>query len=227
MNRTVSKMVTPRAEDSLNELLQARGDVPRYREAMTALGQELGKQLASQLSRISSVAVVFTVEDADYLARGLLESLSEVVDEANIHVVCLWNKREQLGGASVAPIIRRYIEPFDKVDAVVVLKSIISSSCVVRTNLMEILSKTEPEKIYVAAPVMFTGSTSLLEQEFPSGVASKFEYVYFAQDDERDLSTNMVNPGIGGNVYELLGFENQEVKNRYTPRLIGERQLRL
>ena len=227
MNRTVSEMVTPRAEDSLNELLKAKGDVPRYQEAMITLGQELGRHISSQLSQTSSVCLVFTVEDADFLARGLLKSISEVVDADNIHVVCFWNKREQLGGVSVAPIIRRYIEPFDKVDAVIVLKSIISSSCVVRTNLMEILSKAEPERVFVAAPVMFAGSTEMLEREFSADVAAKFEYVYFAQDEERDPSTNIVNPGIGGNVYELLGFANQEVKNRYTPRLIGERQLRL
>ncbi|MGQ7846600.1 hypothetical protein ACUNV4_19110 [Granulosicoccus sp. 3-233] len=36
--------------------------------------------------------------------------------------------------------------------------------------------------------------------------------------------TGEVIPGIGGNVYQRLGFGDQESKNRYTPDFVKERR---
>jgi len=53
-------------------------------------------------------------------------------------------------------------------------------------------------------------------------VSNKFDFTFLAKDEERDASGEVI-PGIGGNVYHLLGFKDQRSKNRYTPRVVLER----
>jgi hypothetical protein len=47
--------------------------------------------------------------------------------------------------------------------------------------------------------------------------------LFFAEDDER-TEDGIVLPGIGGDVYERLGFEGQETKNRFIPKIVRERR---
>jgi hypothetical protein len=46
--------------------------------------------------------------------------------------------------------------------------------------------------------------------------------VWFASDKEK--KGDSVIPGIGGSVYELLGFKNSEDKNKYMPTIVKERR---
>lgn len=190
---------------------------------MRLLGAHLGERLAARLAT-PELLIVCTVEDADFLAAGVLDALPPA---QKTHLVCFWNQRQTLAGEKIAPIIKRYVEPFEsaRVRQIVVLKSIISSGCVVRTNLLELLETTQPEEIFVAAPVFYSQSRQALESEFPAHVSDRFKYVTLAIDDEIDGA--IIRPGIGGDVYSLLGFEGQEQKNRYTPHLIQEREARL
>ncbi len=226
--RTYSEVVTPQVIDYLDTLLASKGDTGRYRQAMYRLGGALGEQLSSSLASLSSICVVSTAEDADYLTRGLLEVLDRLPD-LNVALVCFWHDRWKVGteGISVAPITRRYVEPKSKgrVDAVVVLKSIIATSCVVRTDLTEILASTQPDHIFIVAPVAYARSRTSLESEFGPDISEKFDYLYFAEDSEMD-SSGTVLPGIGGNVYELLGVQPDRERS-YGPNLIKERRQRL
>jgi hypothetical protein len=80
-----------------------------------------------------------------------------------------------------------------------------------------------PKKILIVAPVIYHQATEKLKSEFESSVYEKFRFLYFAEDDER-TSTGEVIPGIGGIVYDRLGFQGQDGKNRHTPELVKVRR---
>jgi len=123
-----------------------------------------------------------------------------------------------------APIQKRYAEPSMKsVDALIVAKSIIAGACVVKTNLTNLIRESNPSEILVVAPVMFANAKANLEREFPQDITQRFDYAYFAEDDEKTSDGNVI-PGIGGNVYQRLGFGDQDSKNRYTPQLVIARR---
>ena len=103
------------------------------------------------------------------------------------------------------------------------VKSVISSACVVRTNITEMVHEHAPKRIIVVAPVMYTKARAGLEAEFDKAIAKTFEYVWFAEDDERKEDGEIV-PGIGGSVYELLGVGTKDTKNQYTPELVRQRR---
>ncbi len=112
----------------------------------------------------------------------------------------------------VAPILKKYQEPSEKkVNYLVVVKSIISGACVVKTNLVNLIQKIEPEKIFIVAPVIYHNAEEKLKSEFESEIYDKFQFFYFAKDDERTPSGEVI-PGIGGIVYDRLGFNGQEEK---------------
>lgn len=104
----------------------------------------------------------------------------------------------------------------------IVCKSIIYTSCVVRTNLLYMIEQVQPKRIVIAAPVMFEGAEEKLRREFPTQISGKFEFLYFAVDDEANAQGEVI-PGIGGIVYERLGIGNARTKNQYTPEIVWER----
>ncbi|MBZ0234873.1 MAG: hypothetical protein K8M05_21275 [Deltaproteobacteria bacterium] len=213
--------------DNLDRLVSSGSNVVAYRDAMTTLGTSLGNVVAKNVPSASKVLVAFTVEDADYLASGVLRALAQKRAPGNLSVACFWNERIRLGqGGEVeeAPIVHQYVEPHpERVSALVMVKSIISTSCVVRTNLLRLLDETKPKHIFVVAPVLYKDARASLEKEFPDSVAAKFRYVYFAVDSKR-TKDGLVVPGIGGSVYELLGLGTSTTKNRVRPALVAERR---
>jgi hypothetical protein len=222
-------MHTPLADERVKENLDAlvssasTNSVPMYQEAMTELGRDLGRRLHSEISSPESTYVAFTVEDADYLARGLLEVLTDG-DMKLAGVACFWNDSFNLGDEKITPILRKYAEAAaGQVDTLIIVKSIISSACVVKTNLTKLIENIHPEQIHIVAPVMFQGSEQLLKDEFTEPVSSKFKFFTFAIDSERQDNGNIV-PGIGGSVYEKLGFTDSQQKNTYTPIMVKERR---
>lgn len=219
MSRSFREAITEAERSHLQELLDADGP-EAYRSTMQRLGEDLGQRVADMLPERGMCMLVCTVEDADFLARGFLEA----VGVERVVLRCFWNERRKLGNFELAPIIRRYVEPGDDdVSALVVIKSIISGACVVRTNLMEVLERVRPAQIFVVAPVIHAEAERKLEQEFPPEIARSFTYVWLARDDAREPDGN-VRPGIGGSVYDLLGLGGEKAKNRYYPRLIHERR---
>jgi len=51
----------------------------------------------------------------------------------------------------------------------------------------------------------------------------QFEFFYFAVDDER-TGQGEVLPGVGGIIYDRLGFDGQDGKNSYTPEIVKQRR---
>lgn len=206
----------------LNGLVAQSTPLETYQKIMTELGKELGAKLKETLSSTDHILVICTNEDADFLARGVVEHL-ESLGSSHVSVACFWNLRKTVHNVEVAPIVRQYIEPVDRVDVFIVVKSIISSGCVVRTNIAELVHQYTPRKIFVAAPVILEGSTDDIKAEFPESISSQFEFVWFAQDDEKKESGEVV-PGIGGSVYERLGIGTSSTKNSYQPTWIASRR---
>jgi len=223
-----TRQYSPWASESvrghLADLLKAAStaDVDKYREAMRSLGADLAIQIGPMIPAKGEILIVMTVEDADYLGQGLLDALN-VNDRTK--VFCYWNERDKT--LDIAPIRSRYEEPLSDADvaAVIIIKSVISGACVVRTNLTEALTKIDHDvPIYVVAPVMHIDAPKRLAQEFPDNIARRFQFMMCATDLEKDGDT--VKPGIGGSVYELLGLGNQYEKNRVRPKIVSERTRR-
>ncbi|NWO06632.1 MAG: hypothetical protein HLX50_13365 [Alteromonadaceae bacterium] len=207
----------------LDKLIAPSVSVSEYRDSMYCLGKYLAETLLSKLNPDESYCIVSTAEDADFLSKGLIEVLRSRVKD--LKIACFWNFHSQpvKGGESTAPILRKFIEKgAEAADNLIVTKSVISGSCVVKTNLTALIENMSPRSIYVVAPVMHKDATTKLAREFPPGISQKFDYEYFATDVERDPETNEVIPGIGGNVYQLLGFQSQTQKNRYMPEILND-----
>ena len=221
------------ADESVKRLLDSLStcSVPEYRETMFSLGSKLAEALYADLNRSGlldyDVCVACSVEDADYLARGVMHKLDEQLPRKSL-LACFWNQKtfapEGFESLEIAPILKQYCEPFrpDKC-VLVVVKSIVSGACVVATNLNNLITDTKPKKIYVLAPVMLAGSEARLQEHFPSEVVCRFNYIRFAVDRGRD-ERGWVVPGIGGSVYERYGLGDEREKNLIMPEIVRIRR---
>lgn len=219
--RTYAEWATPPVREEFGRLLAAARDhdSEHYRTAMTAIGARLGEELRGMLPPDGDIVFVTTVEDADFLGRGVLDALGR---PERIKLFCYWNRRNS--DLDSAPVFSRYEEPVDeeKVTALIVLKSIVSGACVVRTNLTEALASLHHEiPVFVVAPVMHKDAKKKLRREFAADVADRFQYLVAAIDSAKDGEN--VKPGIGGSVYELLGLGDKNTKNGVLPQLVAER----
>ena len=97
-----------------------------------------------------------------------------------------------------------------------------SSACVVRTNITELVYERNPRRVLVFAPVVLDGAESRVTADFEPAISERFEFYWFAKDDEKD-GENVI-PGIGGQVYERLGIGTKAEKNAFTPSLVRERR---
>lgn len=218
--RELTHYAGEREEQALNILRTPDVAVPAYQQAMHDLGQTLGQIIPVD----GQTLVVSTSEDADYLAKGCIESLK--MRGATYKLAVFWNHHYTLpNGESVAPILNRYLQPgYERCTRIILLKSIISGSCVIRTNLLALLATMPvPENIAVAAPVMYHKGEESLRREFPSAIADKFTFYTFAIDYTRDEKGNVLD-GIGGDVYPHLGLADQPVRTGkpYMPQLVTD-----
>ncbi len=226
MSRQYSSIAEAHNAPGLLEKLVNLNTAPDdYGHTLFELGKEFGIALSEKIDPSKTITLACTVEDADYLCRGILDYLHSL--QRHVRLVVFWNKRfyaDKEKRLPVAPIVKEYHEKgFDDSDVVVIVKSIISSSCVVRTNLTHLVERSNPTSIFVVAPVRLKGATDHLEQEFDQAISEKFQYLYFAEDSESDKN-GIVYPGIGGDIYRRLGFADQKDKNASVPNLVKERR---
>lgn len=211
--------------DLLAEIADPNTAVDAYRAAMTKLGRLLGEELAGRFPlRGSTVCIVFTVEDADFLARGLLAAIEAA--GGKVSLACFWNRRDEpydIDWLDIAPIVQEYVEPLPvRLDHLVVLKSIVSGTCVVRTNLLRLLDEAHPQTVHILAPVMLKGAEGRLAQSLPPALVAGFDFLTFAIDTEV-TDEKIIIPGIGGEIYERLGLGGEARKNTAMPALVEER----
>jgi len=209
-------------KDSLNVLADKKTNYCEYRKAFMILGEELGKVLASEYESISTdkTMLVCASEDADWLAKGVEIGFGKGELKKSVY----WSSREIVHinedgtKIEISPIEKAYEETINDCQLLIIVKSIISTSCVVKTQLNRLIGRISPKRIAIAAPVMYKDGMPNLMQEFPDEINSKFKFFTFAIDDEREDSE--VIPGIGGMVYPRLGLGNLEDKNHYIPEMV-------
>lgn len=207
---------------SLEALANKTTSVEEYRKSFRVLGEELGKILANKYKAIPAehTMLVCASEDADWLATGVESGFGKGELKKSVY----WSSREVVytnedgSKVEISPIEKAYEEPIDDCQLLVIVKSIISTSCVVKTQLTRLIGKISPKQIAILAPVMYKDGIPNLMREFPEEIKHKFHFVTFAIDDERVGSE--VVPGIGGMVYSRLGLENIETKNHYIPEMV-------
>ena len=207
---------------SLDALADKKTDFEKYRDAFRLLGIELGKVLATEYKSVSAnqTMLVCASEDADWLAKGVETGFG--IGEMKKSV--FWSSREIVhvnedgSKVEISPIEKAYEEVIDDCQLLIIVKSIISTSCVVKTQLTRLRGRVSPKSIAIVAPVMYKDGMPNLMQEFPDEINCKFHFVTFAIDDERVGSE--VVPGVGGMVYPRLGLGNMEEKNRYIPKMV-------
>lgn len=195
-----------------------------YGEILHDLGAGMGELMARHLDlKGKSVFLTVTVEEMDNLGAGMIEALSR--SGANVRVACLWLHRSVVltpEPIEIARIIQQYVdERPHKVDHLIVLESIIASSCGVRTSIMRMLSDIAPGKIHVVSTIMAHEARSQLERELSGKTMGLLDYWTLAMDASRHDLRDILKEG--GNPYERLGFKNQDDKNFHMPEFIAER----
>jgi hypothetical protein len=229
--RTFAMGVSALHKATLKQLADHKTRPAQYQRLMYALGEMLGERIAQKARRRTRALLVCTAEDADYLANGIVQALTYSVKD--LKFACLWNFRTRPRGVTglgidldVAPIVKRYEEPTGRtLDFVIVAKSVISTACVVRHNLLDLLEEKKPSQIFIAAPVIYKGADETLRRDFPKNISRKFNFVYFAADDRRD-ERGMLVPGIGGDVYRRLGFATTLQRRLILPEIVRDRRSR-
>lgn len=203
-------------------LLEPEVSIEDYRDAFYQLGKALGMCLNEKTKeKYGNTMLACASEDADWLTHGVLDVLSC----KNISLSVFWNERITLDAKSnleYSPIVKSYIEPIENCETLILVKSIISTSCVVKTQVTRLVNEIHPEKIYIVAPVMYKDAEKSLRNEFPNAIADKFEFVTFAIDSEKDAKQCVI-PGVGGMVYPKLGLGDSHAKNKYIPDLVKNR----
>jgi len=179
------------------------------------------------------VLLVCASEDADFLARGIFEAIDKPSRSRKrpAAFACFWQARFDpvAEGPSkrrfeVAPIIKRYEEPTGtEIDSLIIVKSIIATSCIVRHALLDTIERKHPKKIFVVSPVISRGAPESLRSEFPKSVSKLFEFVYFAEDDAPGKD-GIVRPGVGGTVHDRLPLLKTE--GITVPKIVIERRNR-
>lgn len=210
---------------SLDVLADKTTGVEAYRNAFEMLGVELGRVLAQKAGDVlaEETMLVCASEDADWLAKGVENGFGK----GELPVSIYWNTRNTVYQSEngekieISPIVKAYEEPIAQCRLLVIVKSIISSSCVVKTQLTRLINRINPEKIAIMAPVMYKDAQPNLLKEFPEKISNKFLFLQFAVDEDRQ--GNEVIPGIGGMVYPRLGLGDINKKNQYIPHMVRMR----
>lgn len=210
----------------LDQLSNSATTHDNYRNAFYKLGTILSTAIGESFDLSNSqVTIACSSEDADWLTKGIMDNLTTT----RTSLAVFWNLRAHpfdQKDISIAPIIKSYIEETTNPEYLIIVKSIIYTSCVIRTNLTHLIEHLKPRKIIIASPVMFVNAEEALKAEFPKDISDKFSFLCFATDDEVNAAGEVI-PGVGGSVYERLGIGTSDTKNKYVPNIVKARRAAL
>lgn len=224
--RQFSSYVNNSTKHLLDVLVDSSSDSQSYQDALTALGEQLSQSIIEKLDPVApkDITLAVTAEDADYLAKGFIKNYEQQSGK-KVFLACFWNDHriEDESKKSIAPVVNEYLQPgFDNSHILVVIKSIISGSCVVRSNILSLYNRMSPDSIFIAAPVMHKDAESNLSTDFPSEFFAKFDFTWFAKDSVKD-GDGTVLPGIGGQIYERLGLHGKPHETHLMPHEVRTR----
>lgn len=206
------------ARAALSALLDAKGSPALYSDVMLRLGTILGDRLSAAIPVTDQCLLASTAEDADFLTKGIYDSLKA---NHQTKAAVFWNNHYNVPGGSIAPVVHKFLEPgYQRANVLVIAKAVISGSCVVRTNILELIEELDVKQIFIVSPVMHADSEQLLKEEFPEEIANKFVFVFLAVDELKVKGE--VIPGIGGEIYGLLGLGDQPARTGYMPKLVKQ-----
>ena len=216
----MTKYIIKRGVEYLNRLSSPQLPSEQYGTALYSIGKCLGEELGKLiLNRKTAIKLVCTSEDADFLTRGVLESLASIHIYPSLTV--FWHKRYTIGVIGIAPIIMKYEEPIDNCETMIIIKSIISSSCTVATQITNLFDSINPKTTIIASPVVYKDAIPNLLTEFPERIISTFKFMYMREDSIRN--GNIVIPGIGGDIEQRLGIEHIEGQQERIPTILRGR----
>lgn len=227
MKRIYSGYIDTNIQESLNLLIDVETSVEQYQDAFVNLGHRLAERFLNDNDGLigHDITIAATAEDADFLAKGFIDEF-EKVSGKKAYLACFWNDhtQEHLTGRTIAPPINEYLQPgYEENSELVVIKSIISGSCVVRSNILALHERMKNmSKVHVAAPVMFSDAECLLKNEFPVELSSKFDFTWFVKDSARKDNGEVI-PGIGGQIYQRLGLNGKPHDLNYMPKSVVSR----
>lgn len=216
----------------VHSLSALKEDTVAYQEHLQELGQELAHSLLPSLESNPTelVCVVCAVEDADFLARGVVAALAAAGWKDKTRFMCMWNTRATMGEDAIpelAPIFRVYAEDVrpDKTTFVVVTR-LDTGGAILRTNLTRALSRPpntpqmRPARVVIAAPRMLAGANDTLAREFPADLVERMEHLHFvATSDENDAHAQERSGAL------FLVFDASYPKNRCVPAIVRQRRL--
>lgn len=210
---------------SLDTLADKTTGIEAYRKAFELLGIELGRVLAKKVGNVlaKETMLVCASEDADWLAKGVENGFGM----GELPISIYWSTRNTVYQSEsgekieISSIVKAYEEPIANCRLLIIVKSIISSSCVVKTQLTRLIDRIHPQMITIMAPVMYKDAQPNLLKEFPEEISNKFIFLKFAVDEDRQ--GDEVIPGIGGMVYPRLGLGDINKKNQYIPQMVKMR----
>ncbi|OOE58782.1 hypothetical protein [Salinivibrio kushneri] len=225
-DRQYSHLANNTTKYQLELLADPSSDSQTYQNALKVLGRQLAQSIVEKLGSVEprDITLAVTAEDADYLARGFIEKYEQKLGK-KVFLACFWNDHriEDKSKKSIAPVVNEYLQPgFESNHTLVVIKSIISGSCVVRSNILSLYQRMSPDNIFIAAPVMHIDAESKLSADFPVEFLSKFSFTWFAKDSLKE-GDGTVLPGVGGQVYERLGLHGKPHETHLMPNEVRTR----
>lgn len=216
----MKQIIINRTEYYLRALTNPALSPERYGATFYSIGKEMGKLVKGHLQKANSnVKLVCTSEDADFLARGILKTLA--ISNIYPSITVFWHRRWSVGKVNIAPIIMRYEEPITDCDTMIVVKSIISSSCTISTQITDLFDRLTPKTTLIVAPVIYQHSIQNLMSDFPKRISDTFKIIYLREDNQ--LEGNIVIPGIGGDIEQRLGIQHNVNEVERIPFIVKKR----
>ncbi|MBL8084861.1 MAG: hypothetical protein JNN26_19725 [Candidatus Obscuribacter sp.] len=222
-SRSYTELATPEIQNLLRSNWDTPSEPADFKKTMYKLGKALGEACSKKIKNSNSakeICIACTVEDADFLAKGVLEYFTNARPEATVRFACFWNRKsiDPYGYEKydIAPVIKEYVEPVQAECILIVVKTVISGGCVVATNITHLIENLRPLQIFIVAPLMLENSPRNLEKHFGRSITKRFQYLNFALDKERQSE--------GPSVYQRYGWEDEHDKNTATPEIVMERR---
>lgn len=206
----------------LDMLLDKAAASRGYRTAMYALGKALGLVFCKyQTVADRSVYIGTPAEDADYLARGMIDTLVDA--GAEVRFACYWTAPRKDGPLAFtkAPLItREYKDPFPEyIDHLIAIRSSIARAYTAKFSLDYFADDANYCRSHIIAPVMWSSAWHDITENSNLDKQAPMVWTFALDEDEGDD----LNAGVGGDVYRRLELGPDDMRHALLPTIVHER----